>query len=59
MTTGKTAEFIAADSNDAPFSAAAISADPIRGYVYIASYIKMKTPVILTTKPTAISMYTT
>ena len=27
-------------SNDAPFSAAAISADPIRGYVYIASYIK-------------------
>ncbi len=40
MTTGKTAEFIAADSNDAPFSAAAISADPIRGYVYIASYIK-------------------
>lgn len=40
MTTGKTTEFIAADSDDAPFSAAAICADPVRGYVYIASLNK-------------------
>lgn len=40
MTTGKTSEFIAAKSADAPFSASAISADPIRGYVYITSYKK-------------------
>lgn len=38
MTTGKTTEFIASDDADAPFSASAISADPIRGCVYIASY---------------------
>ena len=40
MTTGKTTEFIASDDANAPFSASAISADPIRGYVYIASHQK-------------------
>lgn len=44
MATGATSTFIAdgnSDTNpDAPFSPSAIAADPVRGYVYIASYQK-------------------
>lgn len=38
ITTSKTSEFITSSGADAPYSACAIKADPVRGYVYIASY---------------------